>query len=76
MVTFFDKKCRRTIERSEIAKVYDDFYTVDSYETLMKRVLECNKDFQKHLKQQQEWHKLDFVAKEKTLEQIRQIVMR
>lgn len=73
-VTFFDKCCSNTIRKSEIANVYDDFYTVNGYEDLQRKINECNKNFFKHLERQREWHKIDLVKKREALEQIKSIV--
>lgn len=73
-VTFFDKDCKNTICKSEIAAVYDDFYTVGSYEELTAKIEECNKDFQTHLDRQKEWHKIDLATKESVLKSIKSIV--
>lgn len=73
-VTFFDKECQNTIYQSEIAEVYDDFYTVGSYDELQKKIAICNKDFQKHLEVQREWHKIDLDTRYKVLQEIKKIV--
>lgn len=73
-VTFFDKECQNTIYQSEIAEVYDDFYTVGSYDELQKKIAICNKDFQKHLEIQREWHKIDLDTRYKVLQEIKKIV--
>lgn len=75
-VTFFDRNCENTISKSEIAGVYDDFYTVGSYEELMAKIEECNQDFQKHLRIQRSWHEIDLMTKDSVLQKIKQIIER
>ena len=74
VVTFFDIDCKNTIKKSEIADLFDDFYYVSSYQELMEKIEICNKDYDKHLKVQQEWHKRDLEVKEAVLKQIKDII--
>lgn len=73
-VTFFDRDCLNTIYQSEIANVFDEYYTVGSYNELQKKMLECNEDFQLHLDKQREWHKIDLITRDKVLQEIKRIV--
>ena len=73
-VTFFDRDCLNTIYQSEIADVFDEYYTVSTYNELQTKIAECNKDWQKHLEIQKEWHKIDLITRDKVLQEIKRIV--
>lgn len=73
-VTFFDRDCLNTVYQSEIADVFDEYYTVGSFSELMRKIAECNKDWQKHLEVQKEWHKIDLITRNKVLQEIKRIV--
>ena len=47
---------------------------VGSFSELMRKIAECNKDWQKHLEVQKEWHKIDLITRNKVLQEIKRIV--
>lgn len=75
-VVFFDKNCINTIEKSEISYYKDqiEFYIVESYEDLMKKISICNKDFEKHLAVQKCWRMNQLILREEMLRELESII--
>ena len=75
-VVFFDVNCRNTINKSELIyyKKQVEDYIVESYEDLQNKIKECNKDFNKHLATQKSWRMNEATARNKMLEELKNII--
>lgn len=75
-VVFFDKSCINTIKKSEIKDFFNEieYYIVSGHNNLMKKIEECNKDFEKHLRVQKRWRENEQELRSKVLKDIRDIV--
>jgi hypothetical protein len=75
-VVFFDVNCRNTINKSELNyyKEQVEDYIVESYEDLQNKIKKCNKDFNKHLATQKSWRMNEATARNKMLEELKNII--
>jgi hypothetical protein len=73
-VMFFDINCKNTIQKSEIAEYFDEYYYVSSHKELEDKIKECNKDFNKHLNIQKSWRFNELKLREKMINDFKKII--
>jgi len=73
-VMFFDVNCKNTIQKSEIAEYFDEYYYVSNHSELENKINECNKDFLKHLNIQKSWRVNELKLREKMINDLKKII--